>query len=150
MWAKIVRTVLSENRDELMTPSPAAGTLELRTAIAEHLCAFRGMNIDPLCIVVGAGTEYLYGLLIQLLGFENMLWKTRAIPKYRKIYSSYGVCCKTLDMDESGIKIDALKETGTEVVHVSPSHHFPLGLVMPVSEDTNFFRGLHSRTAATL
>lgn len=134
VWAKIVRTVLSENRDELMTPSPAAGTLELRTAIAEHLCAFRGMNVDPSCIVVGAGTEYLYGLLIQLLGFEKKYaLENPGYSKIQKIYSSYGVCCKTLDMDESGIKIDALKETGTEVVHVSPSHHFPLGLVMPVS-----------------
>ena len=54
-----------------MEASPAGGIGELRTAIAEHLKSFRGMLVDPDQIVIGAGTEYLYGLLVQLLGNEK-------------------------------------------------------------------------------
>lgn len=57
---------MSDCSSELLTPSPAAGILELREAIARHLSDFRGMKVLPEQIIVGAGTEYLYGLLIQL------------------------------------------------------------------------------------
>ena len=43
----------------------------LRQAIATHLEQFRGMHVQPEQIFIGAGTEYLYGLLIQLLGFDK-------------------------------------------------------------------------------
>ena len=92
IWAKLTREVISTRKDDLMKKSPMAGVLELRTAIAEHLKSFRGMLIDPNQIVVGAGTEYLYGVLVQLLGND----KIYAIenPGYKKlvdIYKQYGL-----------------------------------------------------------
>ena len=58
----------------------------LRQAIATHLEQFRGMHVQPEQIFIGAGTEYLYGLLIQLLGFD----KKYAIenPGYEKLPQS--------------------------------------------------------------
>lgn len=50
----------------------SAGRRRLRRAIAEHLYRFRGIRADPEQIVVGAGSEYLTGLLIQLLGREGL------------------------------------------------------------------------------
>ena len=83
VWARIMRAVLSAQDDELMTRSPSGGILGLREAIAGHLKQFRGMAVDPDQIIIGAGTEYLYGLLILLLGFD----KSYAIenPGYEKI-----------------------------------------------------------------
>ena len=74
---------MSDCSSELLTPSPAAGILELREAIARHLSDFRGMKVLPEQIIVGAGTEYLYGLLIQLFGTDQ----TFAVedPGYSKI-----------------------------------------------------------------
>lgn len=73
----------------MMTP-PCGGIIELRSAICNHLKAFRNMDVTPEQVIIGAGTEYLYGLIIQLLGFD----KTYAIenPSYQKIaqiYQSY-------------------------------------------------------------
>lgn len=45
-----------------------AGAFRLRKAIADHLRGFRGMEVDPDCIVVGAGSQVLYNWLVQLLG----------------------------------------------------------------------------------
>ena len=36
-------------------------------------------------------------------------------------------------MDENGINMEALEESGADVLHISPAHHFPTGLVTPVS-----------------
>ena len=33
-------------------------------------------------------------------------------------------------MDENGISMESLRESGADVIHVSPEHHYPLGTVM--------------------
>ena len=68
IWSKTVRSVLNDNQIQLMINSPCAGILPLRNAIARYLRDFRGMQVFSHQIIIGAGTEYLYGLLIQLLG----------------------------------------------------------------------------------
>ena len=70
IWAKMVREVLSDSRIQLMTNPPCGGIMSLRQSIAGYLKDFRGMTVQPEQIIIGAGTEYLYGLLIQLLGHE--------------------------------------------------------------------------------
>ena len=57
----------------------------------------------PEQIIIGAGTEYLYGLLIQLLGTDKIYAVEN--PGYRKIpqiYRSWQVACEYIDMDERG------------------------------------------------
>ena len=68
IWAKLTREVLSGEDSTLLLPPPAGGIIELRKAIADHLYQFRGIGVSPEHIIIGAGTDYLYGLLIQLFG----------------------------------------------------------------------------------
>lgn len=134
IWAKLMRAVLKEDREGLMINAPCAGIRPLREAIAGHLKDFRGMEVEPEQIIVGAGTEYLYGLLLQLLGFEKCYGVED--PGYHKIYSiyrSHRVPCSYVEMDGAGVRIPSLVEKNVDVVHISPSHHFPTGIVMPVS-----------------
>ncbi|MEE0955779.1 MAG: PLP-dependent aminotransferase family protein, partial [Eubacterium sp.] len=121
-------------KDKLMEPAPSGGVPELREAIADHLASFRGMAVSPDRIIIGAGAEYLYGMIIKLLGDK----KIYAIenPGYRKlakIYESSGANVAAIRMDHDGILIDELKRTGAAAAHVSPTHHFPTGITMPIS-----------------
>lgn len=132
-WLKLMREVLSEHNEELLMAPPYNGVLKLRVAIADYLYSFRGMNVSPDQIIVGAGTEYLYGLIIQLLGRGNVFAVEN--PGYKKvadIYRSYGAKCEFISMDDSGLSIKHLKSSPAAVVHISPSHHFPTGIVMPI------------------
>ena len=133
-WAKITREVLCENQAELLQVSPGAGILRLRKAIAKMLHEFRGIDVDASQIVVGAGTDYLYGLLLQLLGLD----KCYAVedPGYGKIsrlYAKMGVDYRFIPVG-NGEFLDALEKSDANVVHLSPSHHFPTGQVMPVAD----------------
>ena len=133
-WAKITRKVLCEQQNELLTRSPNSGILALRKVLAKMLRDFRGMNVDPEQIVVGAGTDCLYTWLVQLLGFDKKYGvEDPGYSKISKIYRKLNVVCNFIPLDENGIRIDQLEETCTDVVHLSPSHHFPTGKVMPVS-----------------
>ena len=61
IWAKITRELLTNNQAELLTNPPCGGIIPLRKAIANHLKEFRNMTVMPEQIIIGAGTEYLYG-----------------------------------------------------------------------------------------
>ncbi len=132
VWSRLQREVMLDYGEALLRPLPNRGIPELRKAIAEHLAAFRGMRVSPENILIGAGTDFLYNLLIQLLGRE----KTYAVEepgygKIRKIYAAGGVACVSAPMDGLGVRPESLENA--DVLHFSPSHHFPTGLVTPVS-----------------
>ena len=134
VWTHLMRETVNQKGEALLTPSPCGGVRPLREAIAEHLNSFRGMRLDPDQIIVGAGTEYLYGLLIQLLG------RTRVFcledPGYRKIaqiYSAHGVRCRYAAMDLAGLTVTGLERARADIAHISPTHHYPTGITMPIS-----------------
>ena len=141
IWGKLTKETLLENPDLLMKRSPSIGLIELRKAIAAYLYQFRGMNIHPDQIIIGAGTEYLYGLLIQLLG-RNKIYALED-PGYqtiRKIYESYEVNIVTLPLDNDGINIDKLNKSNANILHISPSHHFPTGIVTPIKRRSEILK----------
>ncbi len=132
VWSRLQREVMLDYGEKLLAPLPNQGIPELRQAIAAHLTAFRGMHVNPENILIGAGTDFLYNLLIQLLGRE----KTYAVEepgygKIRRVYAAAGVTCVSAAMDEQGVRPESLENA--DVLHCSPSHHFPSGLVTPVS-----------------
>lgn len=68
LWSKALRDTLAHEGDrELYAPQPSRGSLRLRRAIAAHLASFRGMDVDPGRIVIGAGAQMLYGMVAQLI-----------------------------------------------------------------------------------
>lgn len=134
IWAKTMRELLNENQKQLMINPPCGGIMELRQSIADHLHAFRAMSVKPEQIIIGAGTEYLYGLLIQLLGNDKIYGiENPGYPKISKIYESLHVDYSAIDIDEAGVCIDSLEEHQINIMHLSPSHHFPTGIVTPIS-----------------
>ena len=65
-WARLQKELLY-SAPELLTPGDARGDAALRQALAEYLAEYRGVQCDPEQLVVGAGLEYLLGLLAPLL-----------------------------------------------------------------------------------
>ena len=134
IWAKLTREVLAGEDSTLLLPPPAGGIMELRKAIADHLYQFRGIDVSPEQIIIGAGTEYLYGLLIQLFGNEAVYAiEDPGYQKIAQIYTSHGVGLCYIPMDEGGVCTGVLEDSGADILHLSPSHHFPTGRVTPIS-----------------
>lgn len=135
VWARLMRRVLSDCGEHLLERVPCDGDAELKRAVAGYLYRARGIEADPAYVVIGAGAEYLYGIIVQLLGRDA----TFAVenPGYGKISAAYalnGAKCVYIPVGESGMDCVAAAESGASVFHVSPSHQFPTGAVMPVAE----------------
>lgn len=132
VWSRLQREVMLDYGSQLLLPLPNRGVMELRQAIADHLAAFRGMQVSPQNILIGAGTDFLYNLLIQLLGRDKVYAvEEPGYDKIRQIYAAGGVRCISAPMDDKGVLPEGLSQA--DVLHCSPSHHFPTGLVTPVS-----------------
>ena len=132
VWTRLQREVMLDYGHQLLRPLHNQGCLELRRAIAAHLADFRGMTIDPDNILIGAGTDFLCNLLIQLLGRDPVYAiEEPGYGKIRRIYAAGGVRIRRAPMDSQGVLPQALEDA--RVLHISPSHHFPTGLVTPVS-----------------
>ena len=135
VWSRLQREVMLDLREQLLLPLPNQGVPELRRAIAEHLAQFRGMRVSAGNILVGAGTDFLYNLLIQLLGRDKVYAvEEPGYEKIRQIYSAGGVRCICAPLDAQGVLPQTLEQA--QVLHVSPSHHFPTGIVTPLSRRT--------------
>ncbi len=133
-WARLTRQVLSEDGAALLRPVPHQGLEALRRAIADDLRDYRGMSVSPEQIIVGAGAEYLYLLLAQLLGPGAVFAvEDPGYPKIRQVYGKCGAACRPVPLDAQGMDLAALTASGATVAHLSPSHHYPTGLVTPIA-----------------
>ena len=132
VWSRLHRETLLDLGQNLLQPVPNQGLPALRRAIARHLAQFRGMQVRPEQIFIGAGTDFLYNLLIQLLGRDKCYAvEEPGYGKIRQIYAAAGADCVTVTMDGQGVRPEDL--AGADVLHISPSHHFPTGLVTSLS-----------------
>lgn len=134
VWARLMRTVILEKGTALLDPSQGSGIWELRAEISRYLYRIRGISVSPQQIIIGAGTEYLYNMLIQLLGRKRCYGvEDPGYTKLSKIYAVNDVECIPIELDEYGMSAAELNSSKVSVAHISPAHHFPTGIVMPIS-----------------
>lgn len=141
VWARLMRQVLTEEGKQLLQATPHSGALRLRRAIQRHLYQFRGISVSPEQIVVGAGTEYLYNLLVQLLGRERVYGvEDPGYSKAAQIYRLNGAEVVPIPVDEQGLPPALVEQSAVQVLHSSPNHQFPTGTVMPIARRQSLLR----------
>lgn len=141
VWARLMRRVLTERGKELLRSTPHSGAPELRRAIARNIYQFRGISAAPDQIVVGAGTEYLYNLIVQLLGRERIYGvEDPGYWKAARIYQLNGAAIVPIPVDRQGTPPERVEETAAQVLHISPNHQFPTGAVTPITRRQGLLR----------
>ena len=133
IWSRIMRKTMGEKQNLLLSPMKTEGVYELRRAISHHLSSFRGMAVSPSQIIVGAGTEYLYSLIIQLLGRDKLYaLEDPGYMKLERIYNANGVGSIKVELDDKGLSLLSLEKSSADIAHISPNHHYPTGITMPL------------------
>jgi len=133
--ARTMRRVLTEYEKEILVKSPNNGVLALRSAICAYLSRSRGIKASPEQIVIGSGAEYLYGLVVGLLGKDRIFGVED--PCYEKIpavYRASGARCEPLAMGSDGITAGALAASAATVLHITPYRSFPSGITASASK----------------
>ena len=128
-WARLQKELLYSS-PELLTHGDAQGDLTLRQALAGYLEEYRGVRCGAHQIVVGAGLEYLLGLLAPLLPGPAAV-ENPGYPRAKQVLENSGVHCCCLPVDGDGLSVEALNRSDAAVCYVTPSHQFPTGVTMP-------------------
>ena len=139
--AKTMRKVITEMDQGILERSPNLGCLSLRNAIRNYLARSKGIIADVDQIVVGSGSEYLYTILVELLG-RNQVYAIES-PSYKKIeqvYTASDVQIKKLPLSNDGIESQALRNCEADILHISPYRSYPSGVTASASKKHEYLR----------
>ena len=148
VYAKAVRTVLSENAEAVLSRAPGQGCSELRSAICRYLARSRGLTVTPEQIVVGSGAEYLYGQIIDMLGrYISYGIEDPSYGKIHQVYSLNGAHTESLRLKKDGISSNALWGSAAGVLHITPYRSYPSGVSASASKKREYIRYAQERGA---
>ena len=139
--SKTMRKVLTERGDLLLEKSPNCGCYELREAICRYLARNRGMQVNVEQIIIGSGSEYLYGLIVELFG-RNKIYaiETPSYKKIEQVYKATEINYDILPLTSSGIDSKALSETKADILHTTPYRSYPSGVTATASKRHEYIR----------
>ena len=141
VMARAMRRVLADYGEAVMRKSPNEGCIELRAALSRYLARNRGMQVSEDQIIIGSGSEYLYGLVVEMLGAHRIF--AIEYPSYEKIeqvYHAKGVTCELLPLGHDGIRSVALAGTKGSVLHITPFRSYPTGVTASASKRAAYIR----------
>ncbi|MBR4287930.1 MAG: PLP-dependent aminotransferase family protein [Clostridia bacterium] len=141
VFARTVRRTLSDYGEELFEKSPNMGCIELRQELSRYLARSRGIKVLPEQIIIGSGSEYLYGFVMEMLGREKIFAIEKpSYDKIRKVYLAGGAKIRELDLGKDGIESSELKLTDADVLHITPYRSFPSGVTATLSKKREYLR----------
>jgi GntR family transcriptional regulator/MocR family aminotransferase len=136
IWNRIQGRIWSQPRPRLMTYAPGGGYRPLRRALAEYLRVARSVNCSPEQVIVTTGIHQSIDLAARLLSDpKDCAWIEE--PCYwgaKNVLCSLGLTLIPIPLDEEGLNPKAADlETPPRLIFVTPSHQYPLGMVMSLA-----------------
>ncbi|SIT93480.1 transcriptional regulator, GntR family [Edaphobacillus lindanitolerans] len=130
-WRKQAKSVIDESSADLLLLGHPHGEPELRQEIARYLNHSRGVACTPEQIIIGSGTEQLMPLVIRLLGPDTIYAiEDPGYPLTHHIFRRNDRRAIPVPVDNEGIDVLRLGETGANAAYVTPAHQFPTGAVL--------------------
>ena len=146
--ARAMRKVLAEQGEKLLVKSPNSGLPALKEALAAYLMRSRGIRVSKEQIVIGSGAEYLYGVVVQLLGRDRLYaLENPSYDKIRRVYEMNGARTELLAMGSDGILSSSLEQSRAGVLHVTPYNSWPSGVTASASKRAEYIRWAAARGA---
>ncbi len=144
--AKTMRKVLSEYGEDILTRSPSHGCGELRMAICAYLARSQGISVSENQIIIGSGAEYLYSLILQLLGNDRVYAiEDPSYEKIRRVYELAGATIEALKLGQDGITSQELRRSTATVLHITPFNSYPSGISAGVSKRMEYLAFIQER-----
>ncbi|MFZ7121128.1 MAG: PLP-dependent aminotransferase family protein [Eubacteriaceae bacterium] len=135
-WKKLYGNVITEDNNVIFTGGDEQGELLLRENICKFVQNYRGVKCQPEQIVIGAGIQYLLGVLCSLLvkDVDNIAIEDPGFIQAKNVFEDYNMKIIPIDVGSEGIDIDKLYKSKAKLVYISPSHQYPTGSVMPINK----------------
>jgi GntR family transcriptional regulator/MocR family aminotransferase len=139
VWERLRSQVLAQKGVHLLRHASSRGDADLRKAVATYLCDFRGARCHPDQILIVGGMQQ--AMLISAMALVNTsepVWvEDPGFHQARRVFVLAGARIVPKPLDEEGIVIArSAKEKQPKLIHVTPSHQYPLGMTMSFDRRT--------------
>lgn len=132
-WKKCLMDSLDDRSHEVYGYGDRQGHAGLRREISQYLYQSRGVMCSSSQVFLSAGTQQSISMLCQLLSLSKRVALEE--PGYngvRAVFANHGHEIIPIPLENDGLVVDKLRQSGAKTVYVTPSHQFPIGIVMPV------------------
>ena len=134
IWKRLFNKYIDESLD-FGSYHNGQGEEGLRVQIAKYINKSRGVNCSANQIVIGCGFTHSMEVLAKLLDdrYTTLSIENPGYNMAKNAFLSHGYDIKKVSIDKHGIKVDELEKQNSRLVYVTPSHQYPTGVTMPVS-----------------
>lgn len=135
-WRKLTNQSIHQDQLNIFSYGDPLGEPGLRLEISKYLHGSRGVNCSPDQIMIGAGVQYLLGVLSGLVGAaaNDIAMEDPGYDGVRTMFQHNGLSIHSIPLEIDGLNIQKLYESKSRIVYITPSHQFPYGMVMPLSK----------------
>jgi GntR family transcriptional regulator/MocR family aminotransferase len=150
VWERLRSQVLAQKGTHLLRHASSRGDAELRKAIATYLCDFRGARCHPdQILIVGGMQQAMLISAMALLDPGEPVWiEDPGFHQARRVFILAGAKVVPKPLDHEGIVIArSPKEKQPKIIHITPSHQYPLGMTMSFERRTALLDFAHANDA---
>jgi GntR family transcriptional regulator/MocR family aminotransferase len=148
LWRKYLTDALDGSEaQEVHSYGDVKGDIELRIQLKEYLYHSRGVNCQPEQIIICSGTQSALEIMIKIFPYSKKQVAMEE-PCYNGasiIFRSNGFEILPIPVYEDGIGINDLSLSSARMVHIAPSHQFPMGAVMPIHKRIQLLKWAQER-----
>jgi GntR family transcriptional regulator/MocR family aminotransferase len=128
-----------------------AGSVELREALAHWISRSRGVAATADRVVVTSGAQHAVDLVARVLldPGDTVAVEEPGYPPVVELLRSLGADVVGVPVDDDGLVVDAVP-AGTRLIYVTPSHQYPLGVVMSPARRMALLRWANANHAAVV
>ena len=135
LWRKYMADVLDgPDAQEVHSDGYVKGDIDLRIQLMEYLYHSRGVNCKPEQIIICSGTQSALEIIIKIFPYveKKVAMEEPCYNGASVIFRSNGFNISPIPVYEDGIGLKELAASSARMVHIAPSHQFPMGTVMPI------------------
>ncbi len=145
LWKRTFMKAIDESLD-FGAYHDGQGEWGLREQIASYLLDARGVRCDANEIVICSGFGEAMELLAKLLKerYDTLGMESPGYHVAKRAFEAYGYAIADIAVDEKGIMIDSLKRSNAQIVYITPSHQYPTGVAMPITNRLALLEYIHS------
>src|SRR5205809_2927368 len=150
IWERLRSKALAQKGAHLLRHASSRGDADLRKAVATYLCDFRGARCHPdQILIVGGMQQAMLISAMALLDPGQPVWiEDPGFHQARRVFTLAGAKLVPKPLDQEGMVIArSPKEKQPKLIHVTPSHQYPLGMTMSFKRRTALLDFAHAHDA---
>jgi GntR family transcriptional regulator/MocR family aminotransferase len=123
-------------QQEILGYGNKQGDYDLRSEIAAYVYQSRGVICQPDQIIISSGTQHSIDLICRLLQLrgQHIGVENPGYQRVRTVLEDHGCSLTPIRLEEDGLCIDELSGSDAKVAYVTPSHQFPMGMILPIQK----------------